>query len=267
MAQQTQQNLRVHGVKMRLSRLFEINLMMTFYSLLVPGDLFSGGVGYLKISSEGESKSSTLAAILTNRWINTLLLFSMGTLLVQVDRTTTNIPIKIFLWAGTLSFAAVYVAASVFKPPPEFARNLTLRFSIPSSWVERLLRIWDEFHAMKRSEHLHLFMFGVLIQLAGIASHISIVEGLDIPLDWLTVGWVRSLVMIISLIPFSVGGFGLREGSLIYLLSLYMIENETAIAYSFLIVGSVYITGLLGGLVQLKDLIRKGPVEKTYGTS
>ena len=78
---------------------------------------------------------------------------------------------------------------------------------------------------------------------------------MDINISIASIGWIRSLVVLITMIPISISGMGLREGSFIFILGTYGVGEETAFAYSLLIFAVTRIfPGLLGGLFELKNL-------------
>jgi hypothetical protein len=74
---------------------------------------------------------------------------------------------------------------------------------------------------------------------------------INVCLSIIDVALIFSLVSLVLLLPFSIAGFGTREASLIYLLSIYNIGAETAIAYSLLQFIAFFIWGGLIGLISL----------------
>lgn len=71
--------------------------------------------------------------------------------------------------------------------------------------------------------------------------------GIQIPL--IEVGFIISMIGLLLLLPISVAGFGTREAGLVYLLSFYTIDAETAICFSLLQFSIFFICGGLIGLI------------------
>ena len=70
--------------------------------------------------------------------------------------------------------------------------------------------------------------------LMGILAWWLLCQALQIDLSLVTVGWVRSAVILATMVPLSVMGLGLREGAVVFLLTRYGIGQDTALAYSVL---------------------------------
>jgi glycosyltransferase 2 family protein len=82
--------------------------------------------------------------------------------------------------------------------------------------------------------------------------------GIDQPLSlWFSVVPLVALVMVL---PISIGGFGVRENAMTYLLSEQGVPGEKAVAVALLWGLSTIILGLLGGLLFLIDRSRKAAV-------
>jgi len=76
-------------------------------------------------------------------------------------------------------------------------------------------------------------------------------RALGLELSLLTIGWVRSAVVLIAMLPVSLGGIGLREGAFLYFLTPCGVGQEQAVAYSFLVfIVAVLFLGILGGIVE-----------------
>ena len=76
---------------------------------------------------------------------------------------------------------------------------------------------------------------------------------LNLPLDffdWLIIG---TLVNIVSILPISLAGWGVREGIMITLLMGYGVSTEIALAISLLYGLSLIGIGLPGSLILLGD--------------
>jgi len=100
---------------------------------------------------------------------------------------------------------------------------------------------------------------GLLIvhELIGITSFYLLAVALHMPLSFVTIGWVRCYIMLITLLPLTMMGIGVRDGSLIVLLSHYAIAPALAVSYSTLLLGRTFVLGVLGGLSELWTVWRE----------
>jgi 2-polyprenyl-3-methyl-5-hydroxy-6-metoxy-1,4-benzoquinol methylase len=78
-----------------------------------------------------------------------------------------------------------------------------------------------------------------------------------IEVSFLAMGWIRCVLILISMIPISIAGLGIREGSLILLLRPFGTIDEEGLAFSLLVFAvSVVLVGLIGSLIGGKNLFR-----------
>ncbi len=69
-------------------------------------------------------------------------------------------------------------------------------------------------------------------------------------------GWVRTVLVVVLMLPISWSGFGVREGSLILLLRPYGVLPEAAVGLSLLIFFRGALRALVGGLVETRSQFR-----------
>jgi hypothetical protein len=62
------------------------------------------------------------------------------------------------------------------------------------------------------------------------------------------------MVYVLELIPASISGLGFREGALVYLLPLYGVEPARAMLFSLIIFSFTILFGLIGGILEAKEL-------------
>ena len=78
---------------------------------------------------------------------------------------------------------------------------------------------------------------------------------LNIEISFIKLSLVRSINSIITDIPVNIGGFGVRESSLLILLEPYIQDSSRIVALSFLIFSMRFIIGILGGILELVEMI------------
>ena len=73
----------------------------------------------------------------------------------------------------------------------------------------------------------------------------------------MNIGWVRSVVLLIGMLPVALAGFGVREGSLIAALQPYGVTAAQAVALSFLLFGRDLLSAAVGGLAEARSFLRR----------
>jgi len=75
--------------------------------------------------------------------------------------------------------------------------------------------------------------------------------GLGMSVSFAAMGWVRSVVVLITVLPISIGGLGVREGALVFTLQAYGVASHEALALAILIFATTILApGLLGGILE-----------------
>jgi uncharacterized protein (TIRG00374 family) len=100
-------------------------------------------------------------------------------------------------------------------------------------------------------------MLSFTAQLLGVFCYYLLAASLNLNLSLISVGWLRSAVILTTMIPISISGIGLREGAMMILLQYYGLTGDQAIAYSLLVfTTTVLAAGLLGGLFEAVRQLR-----------
>jgi hypothetical protein len=63
------------------------------------------------------------------------------------------------------------------------------------------------------------------------------------------------IVYLVTILPISIGGLGVREGTLVMILSFVNIETSEAVILSFLIYLNRILIGGVGGIIQLSSIL------------
>jgi hypothetical protein len=89
----------------------------------------------------------------------------------------------------------------------------------------------------------------------GIVLFYIVALAVNVHLSILAIGWIRSLLTILQLLPFSIAGLGLREVSVVMLLREYGIIEPLALTFSLAIFGLMVLGGLIGGALEAWDIL------------
>lgn len=242
MAWQLHWVFRAHGVLIHLYTLFKINLVTVFYSLVVPGELASGGVAWYKLRRAGSEGGTALAVIVMTRLVNLIVLFAVGTIFWLSEGRMQEYQIGVFL---LLMLGGMCGACSFLMIRGKCFSRLPLPQRLQAPWC-RFVKVLTELQALPVSGKVALFVLSAGLHMVGIVSHLVFAKAVGLTLSIWTLGWIRSAALAFGLLPLSLAGFGLREVSLIYLLHLYGATTEQAVTYSILVLLVTLSTGLLG---------------------
>lgn len=91
-----------------------------------------------------------------------------------------------------------------------------------------------------------LLLISVPIQLITVIIYYVLSQSIGVNISFVFLLFTVPLITILSLLPISLGGLGVRESTTVLMFSIDGISPESALALSLVYTGVVYITGLLG---------------------
>ncbi|MEO6030037.1 MAG: lysylphosphatidylglycerol synthase transmembrane domain-containing protein [Candidatus Binatia bacterium] len=258
--------LTAQGVPARLGQMFAINLSAFFYNLFLP----IGGVGVAALRLQKIAHGATgrltvaLTAIVCDRLTAVAALGFVGLVCWIADAHSKPAGGLFVLFAG-LSTSAVLIAPRIV--PLWLRRSVReLQMSGHGTWwsaaLTRLSHALGSVARMAPSALARIFGISILAQIPGILVFVALGHGLGLSVSPLSMGWVRSVVTVLTLLPISIGGVGIREGALVFTLQSLGVPAHDALALSLLVFATTILApGLAGGAVEAAHLLGFGVID------
>ncbi len=121
-------------------------------------------------------------------------------------------------------------------------------------WSAALLRLTHALGAVARLSPATLARIvgiSILAQLPGIVVFVALAWGLGLPVSVASMGWVRSIVQLVTVLPISIGGLGVREGALVLTLAWFGVADHDALALAILVFATTILApGFVGGVLE-----------------
>jgi hypothetical protein len=89
----------------------------------------------------------------------------------------------------------------------------------------------------------------------GLLSYYWLAQSVDLPLGVFDLGWIRSAVTTLGMLPLTLSGLGVREGAMIALLAGYGVTPVAAVVFSLLLFVRAVVVALAGGLLVAVDVL------------
>jgi uncharacterized protein (TIRG00374 family) len=248
------------GMALTISRITEINFLTTFYGLLLPGYLASGVIRWHRLAQAEKKKTEALAAIAFSRLIYTIssIIIAIAFLSFDVQHGVSIIKIPI-LFALLCSLIIIYFIGFNPKLLPvvdRFNQNMQRPISVwLSGKISKLLSATSKYNGLSLKIWGLVAGYTILEGLLEILSVYLFALALDIKISFIGIGWVISILKLVTALPISFSGLGIREGGLIVLLEPYGILGSEAVALSFLIFAKIVFVGGIGGIVEAKNFL------------
>jgi uncharacterized membrane protein YbhN (UPF0104 family) len=253
------------GIDRSTIQIFKINWVIKFYLFVMPSSLIGSGIRWYRFAQPEGKVAESLVALAFYRLFRTFLVLTVGLgfLLISIQQ---NYSIKIgwivFLILGIIFIWIIVTRYSIpiYSWFRKHAGSILDRPFLKSFLriVEKLLTSASSYADMPMRDLLFSISAGVIAALVGILSGIYLARAIGLELGFLELGWTLSITSLAT--QFSLAmmeGLGVREVTLVALLSLFDISAEQALAFSLLIFGRGLVISLLGGLIEAFDALRK----------
>jgi uncharacterized protein (TIRG00374 family) len=249
------------GMSLSTYKVLEINIISSFYAFFLPSDLLGGAVRWYKMSQPDGRRAEAAAAIVFNRLIDTIGLSTLGVVFLLVDPPkipTQAIALGFLVILGSLiAIFFVGLKEEIAFIPLKYLQRYRTSF-IPDLMHEKLSKVLN---SVMRYRH---FSFNSTIAISSLTLirlllSIAIVYlfalGLDINITFLNTGWIYCVFVLAIMLPITISGLGVREGTFVFLLHLYGVAGTKALALSFLLFFMRIFIASLGGLLEVINVL------------
>ena len=246
----------MQGIKASYMDIVKINFIGTFYGTVLPGELISGVIRWQRLYKIDRKGHEALSAIIFARIISTVYLVLFGILFSLLDDVRSHfnllVPIFIFILIGL-------VLVILIGTVPQFTAVLKRFEKIMPQALQRILQkqlsAIAKFRQLPGRSIVAVSIISCLEHLAGIFLFLFLAHAVSAGLTFVQIGWLRSAVVLVQLLPVSFSGLGVREGTFVLLSQPYGVTGALAVSLSLLLFGKNLFIGAIGGIIELKSLI------------
>lgn len=249
--------LRVQGLGLSFHWSHVVTWIGNFYSSFLLGGLGGDAArAYYVCRDAPEAKAGGLAAIAIDRLLGLLilLLISLVAIIAKLGSLADNPAFRAFAWSSVAVLVAGTIASTV------------LLAKSPDQWPHWLRRYLGDSLSARLSDfrrrtlaapgvHLIAFSISVVVWLLDFISVWLLALGVGLPLPFFETCIAVSIAYASTALPISIGGHGVREGALLFVLGLFGLigaagpDRERALILAVLVWAVTMIWSLFGGLV------------------
>ncbi|PDT36456.1 hypothetical protein CO671_12575 [Rhizobium sp. M10] len=233
------------GQRLKISGAMKLFMQSLFYNQALPSPIPGDAARIFGALRYGLTiKEATLGVVMDR----ILTLFGLAVvaligLIIMRAFYGHDFPIPYLTELTALGVAGTIASALVFS----WRRHLFVRL-LPEK-LHALNEALGAFLAHRRM--LGIFLLTLVIHGLGVVSLEILVLGLGLPLDWGQAAAAFPPVLLIAMVPISVGGWGLREGGMIISLAVFGIGTTEAATLSVVFGLLQLVVGLAGGVFVL----------------
>ncbi|MBM3284559.1 MAG: flippase-like domain-containing protein [Candidatus Aminicenantes bacterium] len=241
---------KAQGDEIPLGFLAKSYLVGTFFNNFLPTRFGGDIVRIWDGSRYSRSLLKSSAIVLVERFtgIIVLLLFALIASLYRMDMAR-QIPV---IWVSLLlGLAGLAFVIGFFTPLAGWLLNAIPQKGFLDKARNKILLFRETIlhYRTQKGPFSRATFWAFLLQLNVILYYFLIGKALHLEIHFIDYFIFIPIVLIIQLIPITISGLGLREGSYIEIFKFYGIAPETAFSFSLIDVAFVLILGIIGGII------------------
>ncbi len=263
-AWQTKLSLAHAGTSFTTRRVFQLHLITSFFNVVLPGELAGAAVSWHLFSRDSGRRAQVAAALVYLRLISFFMLTLVGAVGLAVEPRLLALRAHwavlgagIIVGLPLLSFHSSTVAHVLKRISDAFTNRLPwagLRSAFGSFWSSV-----HEFTALPRGTQAAIWAAAVGTYLINVTAGLVAMKGAQVQAPAIAIVWLLAIVTLMSLVPFTIAGFGVRElGVAVLLKQWYGVPTEAAVLFSLAIgVVAVIASAGFGGIALLFEVLAK----------
>jgi glycosyltransferase 2 family protein len=248
------------GIHERLVTLTELYFIGMFFSIFLPTGTGGDAVRMYDVARRSGKPAQAVVATLQERVAGLGISLLIG--LVATSYYLSLLPAQARIWIiliqacgafgiilllyPTLLFTVVRQVVRRYGERPAFIRFATHPFT---QRIIGTIRPIVEAPALPAHKLAELLGIATTATLLGMASYYVIGQSLQIPINIMAYCLIVPLVWIIRMVPVSLNGLGLTEGSFVFLMGLFAVPEGKALALALAALGIQTCCALFGGLL------------------
>ena len=253
------------GLQHGVISILAINLSVKFYNQFLPTSLVGSGIRWYRLSQPGNKVAESLAALAFFRMLETFLMTTIGLgFYLFSDQTIFRLNTA-WLLVLILGIILAWILITRYSLPlyrwftsritphlPAYAQPFTRR-------VEKFFKAVSAFADMPAPDLLLAVLAGLASAFAGIASGTVLARSLGMRISFVEMGWVLALVTLLTQLPFAAaGGLGVREVTIVALLTSMGASADLALALSLLLLVRGVLIAMVGGVTEVIWVLSHG---------
>ncbi len=222
-----------------------------FFNQIMPTAIGGDAARVWYLQKEGHAWQTVLNSVILDRGyalIGLCLLYFVLALGLPIFRGASIYQHALYLCMGLFSLFSVLVFAAKYKFIESWLEFPPFRWGLP------VWRDWQ--HVATLKSIVPLLSLSTVNHLLNGLAFVAITQAFHVPLALGVVFLIFLLLLLVSMLPFSFAGWGIREGALVWLFSHHGIAAEQAFAVSILYGVLQLGIGLLGGVIWFRGGVR-----------
>lgn len=246
--------LQASGYSVPMLKLMSSYFAGMFLNIFLPGSVGGDVYRIYRVAQETKNSEAAIVSVLLERFTGLAALSALAIVgLPPAFNLIGRSDIILLFLACVVSLVVAVLAISsptlLKKLEPWLMRLRLSSIAARFAKIQQLLRSFTQ----HRKELFLSMMLSFVLQLAIVYYHYIIAQQLRISISYLELLVFIPIIVVVTLLPISIGGLGLKEGLWIYLFNRVGLSAEQALLLSITITVLGWLLSLPGAIVLLAD--------------
>jgi len=248
-----QELLRLNNIHVPFTKLLGLYYTGTFFNSFLPTGFGGDVVKMIELTQDGTESELAISTVLADRLSGLAILLLMA--LVAIPFGISLVPASVIAALGVL-------AAVFFSGISLFTNRQVIAFISGCKPMGRLLSrpkilaFIESFHNYLTKAIWKSLLASLLFNLLLVVVYILLGQAVGVNINPVYYLLFVPIISTLTLLPISISGLGVREGSYVLLFGKAGVPASMALAMSLLFYALNVVTGLTGGLIYLARAIR-----------
>jgi glycosyltransferase 2 family protein len=246
-----QKLLIAHQLSVPLTHLVNSLFVGQFFNSFLPSTIGGDAIRVYDTAVYTKKVTRSLTALFLDRLIGMFALIILGVMALAIG-VYLNADVAAFGWLIALSFAACLgLVLAIFNPYLAGLLDKMLR-GLRMAKIAKKIGYATNALLELRQERRNLgeaFIISLLLQVNVVLYYYFCALALNLDIGLIYFFLFTPIVLIILLVPFSINGIGIREGSYVFFLGMIGTAAGDAIAFTWVSFGLMLAHGLIGGVI------------------
>jgi glycosyltransferase 2 family protein len=249
--------MRYRGIKLSPGYLLFSYFIGMFFNNFLPSGMGGDVVRAYEAARDTGKGAESVTSVIIERGSGMLAVFATGSIFAL---TVPALPIGVALLAHALFIGSLVAIWALWldltgRILAAIGKRLPARFS--GLWA-KITRVYEEFRTYRHQYRLlaEVTWQSIVTLILTLASVYTLLLAFNTPVPFAAFAAVFSILTAIDVVPISLNGLGVREGSYVFFLGLIGVEPHIALGVALMVRLLVLIQAAMGGIAYLWRNIR-----------
>lgn len=247
--------LRCAGLAPGLRRVLLAKSLGSFYSLVLPGDVFGGAAKWADLSAATGDRAGVLSSMVLSKIALAVPPLMVGSVALAIDNPLEESSLAVA--SGLVAAFVVSITALVLNPVTAVrvnavaAKVLRRMPGIVQRPGARVLESVADFQKLRPGNYVILLAMSFAAFALGIVGLFLAATAVGLSIPTTVFFWISLILFVSRLLPLTVGNLGIRESILVAAFGLYGVAPAAAVLAGLLMFSSQLVSAIFGAAYQV----------------